>query len=98
MYTCPDLVLLIQTIYTTIYYVTLWSWREKYPNCNCIIDGDINVDLDNVNAFLKTINNFISNRGLARCDLSFPTSTKYTYINDALNCQSTKDSFLISDR
>ena len=44
-----------------------------------------------------TVNNFISNRGLARCDLTFPTATKYTYVNDALNCQSTMDYFLIYD-
>ena len=25
-----------------------WSRREKYPNCNCIIDGDFNIDLDSV--------------------------------------------------
>ena len=28
-----------------------WSWREKYQNCNCIIGGDFNVDLDSFNAF-----------------------------------------------
>ena len=65
-----------------------WSWREKYPNCNCIIGGDFNVDLDSFNAFSTTVNNFISNRGLARCDLTFPTATKYTYVNDAMNCRS----------
>ena len=31
-----------------------WSWREKYPNCNCIIGGDFNVDLDSFNAFSTT--------------------------------------------
>ena len=66
-----------------------WSWREKYPNCNCTIGGDFNVDIDSVNALSTTVNNSISNRGFVRCDLTFPTATKYTNINDALNCQST---------
>ena len=64
-----------------------WSWREKYSNCNYIIGGDFNVDLDSFNAFSTTVNNFISNLGLARCDLTFPTVTKYTSVNDAMNCQ-----------
>ena len=68
-----------------------FSWREKYPNCNCIIGGDFNVDLDSVNAFSTIIKNYISIRGLARCDLTFSTVTKYKYINDALNCQSIID-------
>ena len=63
-----------------------WSWHEKYPNCNCIIGGDFNINLDSVNAFSTTVNNFNSNHCLARCDLTFPTAMKYTYIYDALNC------------
>ena len=59
-----------------------------------IISG-INVDIDSVNSISKTINNFISNRGLARCDFTFPTATKNTYINDALNCRSNIDYFFL---
>ena len=76
--------------------MTLGRGAMKYSNGNCIVGGDFNVDLDCVNAFSKTINNFISNRSLARYDLTFPTASKYTNINDALNCQSTIDYFLIS--
>ena len=72
-----------------------WFWRVKYPTCNCIIGGDFNVDLDGVNAFSTTVNNFISNRSLSRCDLTFPTATKYTY--DAPNCQNIINYFLIAD-
>ena len=79
MHTCPALVLLIETICTIIYYVTL-GLGARYLNCNCIIGGDFNVDLDSVNAFPTTVNNLIFNRVLARCDLTFPTATKYTCI------------------
>ena len=62
-----------------VQYNSLYSSRSDEVN-------KINIDLDSVDAFSTIINNFISNRGLARCDLTFPTATKYTYINDALNC------------
>ena len=74
-----------------------WSWREMYSNYICILGGDFNVDLDSVNQFSTIINNVISNLGLSRCDLTFPTATKHMNINDALNCRSTTDYFLISD-
>ena len=96
MYTCPALGLLIETNYTTIYYGTLGIGARNIQTY-CIIGGDFNVDLDTSMHSQKSINNFISNRGLARCDLTFPTATKYTYVNDALNCQSNTDYFLISD-
>ena len=57
------------------------SWREKYSHCNCIIGGNLNGDLDSINAFLTIINSFVSNRGLSRCDLTLFTATKGMYIN-----------------
>ena len=38
----------------------LWSWRENYPNCECFIGGDFNVDLNGSDRVAQYINSFIA--------------------------------------
>jgi len=45
----------------------LWCWRERYIDCDCIIDGDFNADINNsVDDVAAYVNSFISAHGLSR--------------------------------
>jgi Endonuclease/Exonuclease/phosphatase family len=69
----------------------MWSWRERYSACECIIAGDLNVDLsasDNYSSFVKL---FFTDRLLTRCDVLFNRTNLSTYINDSLHQHSTID-------
>ena len=43
----------------------LWYWRERFPDCECLVAGDFNADLNNVcDDMARYVNSFISSRGL----------------------------------
>ena len=63
----------------------LWCLRERYIDCECIIAGDFNADLNScVDDVAKYVNSFISTNGLSRCDDLSPYRGQPTYINLAL--------------
>ena len=75
----------------------LWSWRELYPDCDCCIAGDFNVNLDGNDEVAQFISSFCSDNCLTRCDSLFPNSSYVaTYSNFALNHQSYIDYALVS--
>ena len=73
-----------------------WSWRMQFPLCECLIAGDFNVDLDSIDNFSIYVNQFIAHNLLHRCDNLFSGTKTATYVNQALQCQSTIDYFLCS--
>ena len=79
-------------------FENLWSWREHYPDCECIIAGDFNADLNGcVDDVAQYVNSFISSYGLSRCDSLTPYQGQPTYVNFALNHQSCIDFVLTSN-
>ena len=72
----------------------IWAWRSQYPDCECIIAGDFNVDLDSSDAVSHLINNFCHDNSVFRCDNIFGKPKLDTYTNLALNHHSTIDYIL----
>jgi len=69
----------------------------NHNDCNWLIGGDFNANLDLIDSLSRTVNKFIIANELLRCDLLFPVASKHTYVNDALNSSSTIDYFLTSN-
>ena len=86
-----DRLLICQTLFDE-----MLSIRERYPNCECVIAGDFNVDLNTNDEVAQLINSFIEASSLARCDILFSCADQNTYINVALNQCSHIDYFLVS--
>jgi len=74
-----------------------WTWRERFPDCKCLIGGDFNCDLDNSQPITDFINVFMSEQGLIRCDSSKVGPKAHTYVNESLGHCSTIDFFVTSD-
>ena len=74
----------------------IWSWRERYKDCQCIIAGDFNVDLQSNDIVAHRFQSFIQDCSLTRCDVLFPTASVNTYVNIALNQESHIDYILTS--
>jgi hypothetical protein len=70
--------------------------REQYDNCNCIIAGDFNVDLDASDNIACLINSFRIKHSLVRCDDLFVRAKTATYVDNSLNHQSCIDFMLVS--
>ena len=48
-------------------FENLWSWREHYPDCECVIAGDFNTELNScIDNVAQYMNSFISSYGLSR--------------------------------
>jgi exonuclease III len=75
-----------------------WAWRERFTDCECIIAGDFNTDLNSSDIVSTWINAFSQEHSLIRCDNLFPMAKTPTYINSALNHQSIIDYILISSQ
>ena len=69
---------------------------DVYVDCDCLIGGDFNVDLDNRSNISAAVLKFIDHNHLHRCEQLFPTSERNTYINDASNTGSAIDYMLTS--
>jgi len=52
---------------------------HAYPECKYLIGGDFNVSLDYSNPISNTVNSFLMDNNLYRCDVLFPVSSKFTY-------------------
>jgi len=76
----------------------LLVWMHKYPNHTVVIGGDINSDLDEGNPISQLVNRFIVDNCLHRCDSLLDVNKRYTYYNESLNCKSTIDYFLVSNK
>ena len=74
----------------------MWSYIEQYPECEYLIAGDFNINLDSHHVIASCINNFIVARKLIRCDTVF-SNTSFTYVNEAVEQQSTIDYALASN-
>ena len=67
-----------------------------YADCDCIIAGDFNVDLDTSDNIACQVNSLITEHNLVRCDDLFPRAKIATYVNNSLNQQSRIDYMLVS--
>ena len=86
-----DRLLIIQDLLEDI-----WSWRERFPFCDCILAGDLNSFLDRSDSVSDYINSFMLKGLLLRCDLLSGKAGDFTYINESLNQRSIIDYILIS--
>jgi len=89
-----------QTPQRDLIYVDLLAELEalfiSHSNCQFIIAGDFNTDL-NCNSFAsRTVNKFIVDNCLSRCDNIFPLANNVTYYNESTHCSSTIDYILTS--
>ena len=76
----------------------IWSWREKLPMCECIIEGDFNTNLESIDIIAKNVNEIAHKNTLLRCDELFGKTHVATYINNSLHHQSTIDYVLTTSR
>jgi len=67
-------------------------------DCDCLIGGDFNVDLNSHSKVSQTANEFMRFNDVHRCDVQFPVSNRNTYINDSTNACSAIDYFVSSNR
>jgi len=64
---------------------------DQFTSCEYIIAGDYNVNIDSSDSVANYINDIITERSLLRADILFNKSNIATYVNTALNHQSTID-------
>lgn len=86
-----------QLLYSDILQEIL-ALMSTYSGCNLLIGGDFNVNLDCHSSVSDVVNGFLSDNNMVRCDVLFPVSSKFTYVNEALNNKSTIDYFVTSSR
>ena len=65
----PDRLLICDDLLTDI-----WSWRDHYKDCQCIIAGNFNVDLQSNDIVAHRIQSFIQDCSLMRHDILFPSA------------------------
>ena len=73
----------------------IWSHRERFMHCNCLLGGDLNADLSGNEGTANIINSFLLSHDFTNCDKSLYKSP--TYVNDALNHESVIDYFFSDD-
>ena len=74
----------------------IWSWREHYNDCECLIAGDFNTNLDGSDSVALRLVNFVNQCNLVRCDDLFPSQKVNTYVNLSLNHFNQIDYSLVS--
>jgi Reverse transcriptase (RNA-dependent DNA polymerase)/Endonuclease/Exonuclease/phosphatase family len=67
-----------------------------HPDCNFLIGGDFNVDLNSSDYPSLIVGEFITHNCLCRCDVVFPVSNRNTFFSDSNNSSSAIDYFLSS--
>lgn len=72
------------------------SWLQRFPQCEYVLAGDFNCNLDSNDLVTQHIVSFINDFSLKRCDKLFTCGKSYTYMNAALNSQSYIDYALVS--
>jgi len=70
---------------------------NDYSNCNILVGGDFNTDLNCRVNVSNAVNNFIADNQLHRCDVLYPVASKFTFFNEASNCASAVDYMLTSN-
>ena len=55
----------------------IWSYRERFNHCNCLIGGDLNADLSSNEGTANIINSFLLNHDFINCDKSLYKSPTY---------------------
>ena len=75
----------------------VWSWRERYSDCECVIAGDFNCNMDSNDAVALRLSQFLKNSSLTRCDVLFPEHKVDTYVNLSIKQSSHIDYILVSD-
>ena len=74
----------------------IWSWRERYSDCECAIAGDFNTVMGSNDAVAFRLNDFVNSCSLVRCDDLFPSQKVATYVNLSLDQCSHIDYILVS--
>ena len=72
------------------------AWFHRYNNCNFLVAGDFNTNLDINDTVSRSVCTFAERYALSRCDILFATGCRPTYVNLALNHQSCIDYILVS--
>ena len=70
---------------------------ERFYECELIIGGDFNVNLDGCDSVANCVNKFLMDHLLIRCDSIFPSRKSVTYVNEALGHESCIDYLLVSN-
>ena len=69
---------------------------DRYSDCECVIGGDFNANIDNNDVVASRVSNFIHYCMLTRCDDLFPAQKCNRYVNHSLNQESCIDYLLVS--
>ena len=72
------------------------AWLSRYSDCEIVVAGDFNVNLDCGDNIASSICEFASINKLIRCDELFPTEKRPTYVNLALGHETFTDYILAS--
>ena len=72
-------------------------WRQKYPDHSCVIAGDFNVTLDCNSEISQLVNDFLVKNDFIRCDINYPNTCQYTYVNESLAQYSKIDYFVCNN-
>jgi len=72
------------------------AWCQRYRDCNIVIAGDFNSDLDSTDNVDRTVSEFANRYAMIRCDKLFSKEFHPTYVNLALSQQSRIDYILAS--
>jgi hypothetical protein len=71
---------------------------DEQRDCECLIGGDFNVDLNSYSGLSNVVNEFIHANSMYRCDVIFPVGgNRNTYINEANNAASAIDYMLATN-
>ena len=63
----------------------IWSWRERYSDCECVIARDFNTVMGSNDAVALRLKDFVNSCSLVRCDDLFPSQKVATYVNLSLD-------------
>ena len=74
------------------------NYLYDHSDCQVLIGGDFNCDLDSPSQAAELIRDFSSDHFLIRCDKLLGTFKVNTYVNDALGYGSCVDYFLVSHK
>jgi len=77
-------------------FLEIGACCERFPGCQVIVAGDFNCNLDNNDVIAQSVNSFMAEWSLVRCDQIYPNSGLFTYVNPALDHYSYIDFILVS--
>jgi len=77
-------------------FENVWSYRERFVDCECLLAGDFNLELDNCSDVNLYVSSFLKSHDLVRCDSRSRYYGQHTYVNFALNHPSCIDYIITS--